>query len=293
MKSPSFWYRPSWLSWLLWPFSLCYLACFKFRWYFSQPSRVDVPVICVGNIVMGGAGKTPCVIAICQFLIQHGKKPHVISRGYKGSFSGCVDLTQHSFKDVGDEGILLARIAPTWVGKDRVKNAHHAISCGATHLILDDGFQNPFLFKNFSILIEDKIQKRGNNFIFPAGPLREPFHSARKRAQYVWVPNLSMKGPKTEAPLVAFAGIGYPDKFFSSLSEKGFQVIESLSYPDHYAYTEKDILFLKSKASFHHAVLATTAKDAVRLSHVKDFSLLIFDVEVSLPEEIVRALYAL
>ena len=293
MKSPSFWYRPSWLSWFLWPFSLCYFTCLKLRWYCKRSYRVDIPVICVGNIVMGGAGKTPCVIAICRFLIKQGKKPHVISRGYKGFFSGRVDLTHHSFKAVGDEAILLAHIAPTWVGKNRVKNARNAISCGATHLILDDGFQNPSLFKDLSILIEDKTQKRGNNFIFPAGPLREPFQSARKRAQYVWVPNLSMKGPKTEAPLVAFAGIGYPDKFFTSLREKGFQVIENLSYPDHYAYTEKDILFLKSKASFHHAVLATTAKDAARLSHVKDLSFLIFDVEVSLPEDIVRALYAL
>jgi tetraacyldisaccharide 4'-kinase len=241
---------------------------------------------------MGGAGKTPAAIAIAQQLITDGKKPVFLSRGYGGTVRGPLqmDPRAHTADEVGDEPLLLARTAPVIISRDRVAGAKAAIAAGADVILMDDGFQNPTLYKDRHILVMDGTLRCGNGRLFPAGPLRESLSNALKRTDMVlWVGNPDAHDPmvasiqnaqipliparitvdtlpSTHQPYLAFAGIGYPEKFFRTLEQSNVHLVDTVSFPDHYRYTASDITRLRQKAAALNATLITTEKDYVRLA---------------------------
>jgi tetraacyldisaccharide 4'-kinase len=258
----------------------------------AQPGWVaPVPVICAGNPGVGGAGKTPVVLDLAARLLARGVAVHVLTRGYGGSAGGAtrVDPARHGAAEVGDEALLLAGIAPTWTGADRAATARLAVAEGAQALLMDDGLQNPTLHKTASFLVVDGGAGFGNGRLLPAGPLREPIASAASRCraaimigadrlaaaaalppgmqvlQASLVPGDDMRALAGRR-VWAFAGIGRPRKFFSSLEEAGATLAGSTAFADHYTYTAPDLARLRAKAAAHDAMLVTTAKDFVRIA---------------------------
>lgn len=240
---------------------------------------------------MGGAGKTPAAIAVANRLRELGRNPHILTRGYKGRLSGPVriDPDRHTARDVGDEPLLLAAVAPTWVARDRVAGAKAAVAAGADILVLDDGFQNPALAKDLSLVVIDGGQALGNGRLLPAGPLRETLARGLGRAQAVVLVGCDRKGLAACLPdnltllrarlvpdaagaaalrgrrVLAFAGIGRPQKFLDSLREVGAQVAAQRLFADHHAYSAAEIEGIRAEAAKLNAVPVTTAKDAVRI----------------------------
>jgi tetraacyldisaccharide 4'-kinase len=294
MITPSFWHHSdSKIAKALSPLGALYgaiSACLARR---NTPEKLSVPVICIGNLVVGGAGKTPAAMLLGQALIAQGKRVHFVSRGYRGSLRGPVLVKGHSFQEVGDEPLMLAKIAPTWVAKDRSVGALAAVQAGAEIIILDDGHQNFTIHKDCSLVVIDTDYQFGNGRLFPAGPLRESPAQGLARAQ-----GLILVGEK-EFPLVSslpfvrlrfkpckedletfqsktllpFAGIGRPQKFFKMLEDYALaydlKVLKGINFPDHYTYSEKDLENLQQKAKREGAMLVTTEKDWMRLSHKK------------------------
>ncbi len=293
MKTPNFWWtqHKNLASLALLPISWTYQAGTSIKRRMSPlPQQISAPVICIGNVTIGGAGKTPIALDIAMRLKLMGKIPHFLTRGYGGSLSGPtkVEIGYHRPAQVGDEAILLTRVAPTWIGGDRSVTAHMALRAGANVLIMDDGFQNFSLAKNLSLLVFDGGVGRGNNLIFPAGPLREPFSNAVSRADGLILigkdktnllscfpnsapqltANIRPKVDKTKIKgrrFLAFAGIGRPAKFFDTLENLGAILVETRCFPDHYSYCKSDIDSLKDAATTLKASLITTDKDVVRL----------------------------
>lgn len=252
--------------------------------------------MCVGNVVAGGAGKTPVALAIAEHVRERGFAPHFLSRGYGGRERGPlrVNRSRHGPTEVGDEPLLLADSATTWIARDRAAGARAAARGGADVLVLDDGFQNPGVAKDVSLLVVDEEFGLGNGRVIPAGPLREPVAQAAARASAVVrmrssgasadlgplaepdVPLLTaMVEPLdddaerlTGARIVAFAGIARPVKFFATLDTLGCTVVGARSFPDHHRFRDKDIAGLIEEAEVLEARLVTTAKDAVRLPPV-------------------------
>lgn len=290
MRAPLFWKDTNFLSTLLLPAAGVY-GFFAARRQAAQPQKVNVPVICIGNLVAGGAGKTPVALALGEMLKAKGKNPHYLSRGYKGTLAGPVQVNTelHSAREVGDEPLLLAQLAPTWVSRDRVAGAKAAIAAGADIIVMDDGFQNPSLHKDVSIIVIDGEYGFGNKRILPAGPLREPVAEGLKRAQAIVIIGDDTAGVAGDIPsgmpvlhahlkprpgfeglkdkfLVAFAGIARPRKFYRTLQQLGGVIKKMVAYPDHHQFSAGDIAFLKQKAVEYEAMLVTTTKDYVRLS---------------------------
>ena len=245
-----------------------------------------MPTICIGNVVMGGAGKTLVVLDIVDRLMRRGHAPHILLRGYGGRLSGPlrVDPVQHTAADVGDEAVLAAARAPTWIGADRVASAMAATAAGAGALVMDDGLQNPTLAKTLGIVVVDGDYGFGNGHCFPAGPLREPPAGALNRADGIvrlGTNNRALGNGMPEftaivepapgaptlvgKPVVAFAGIGRPEKFFRTLSDLGAEIVGQQSFADHHAFTTEDIAPLAAAAEARGALLVTTEKDHVRL----------------------------
>ena len=303
------------------PAAALYAAGARFRSWMSKPVRAGAPVLCVGNVTAGGTGKTPVVIALARAAQAMGVRAAVVSRGYGGSLLGPVkvDGTRHQASDVGDEPLLIAAHAETWVAKNRVAGARAAVEAGADIVILDDGFQNPTLHKDVSILVVDGMFGFGNGHGFPAGPLRETLPSAMARADLVLLMGRDDAGvedyiggdipveravlrpdaPDSLAPgtkCVAFAGIGLPKKFFATLRSIGVVVLAEHPFPDHFMYAREDLDRLLSEAESLKATLVTTAKDYVRLPAEVARKVTVLDVGVDfenmdLPEELLsRAL---
>jgi tetraacyldisaccharide 4'-kinase len=260
------------------------------RGAFGAAKRAPLPVVCVGNIVVGGAGKTPVAMSLAHRL----NGAHFLSRGHGGNTPGPVevDLQHHDHAQVGDEALLLARVAPCWVARDRVAGAEAAARAGAACVILDDGYQDPSLKKDVSLLVVDGHVGFGSGRCIPAGPLREPVGRGLARAQAVVVLGEDRVGvtrslgglpvlrgalePEVEADLrghrvFAFAGIGRPAKFFHTLEKLGAVLVETKSFPDHHPYTPAEIGHLINAADSHAATLMTTSKDFVRVPpHQRD-----------------------
>lgn len=298
MRAPAFWSRtpdrPGYAARLLAPLAWVWAGVTRRRLARGPGVRLGVPVICVGNATAGGTGKTPTVAAIVQRLGEQGRVVHVVSRGYGGRLAGPVrvDERRHSAAEVGDEPLLLAAFGPVWVGRDRAVAARAAVAAGAEIVVLDDGFQNPGLHKDLSIIVVDAGQGFGNGRVIPAGPLREPVAAGLARAQMMLVAGppearaafLAGQGAKLRLPrleaeisplatgldwrglrVFAFAGIGRPEKFFATLRGLGAEVVATRGFADHAPYHHRMLARLEADARALGAQLATTEKDAVRL----------------------------
>lgn len=285
MKTPTFWNKKNILYYILLPFGWCYHFITTLRIKFKSPYKADVPVICIGNLTAGGTGKTPVAIAIADILKQNNKNPFFISRGYGGKLSGViVDKKKHTPKDVGDEPLLLSDIAPVCINANRADAAQQAVSSGANILVMDDGFQNPSLYKDLSFLVFNGNFGIGNGGIIPSGPLRENFNSGIRRADAIIIigedkTNLVQKTDlpiffadiEEEKPNVknknvyAFAGIGYPKKLYQSLKKAGFNVIKTQDFPDHHFYTKEELQEIITTAKNENLAIFTTSKDFVKI----------------------------
>ena len=298
MTPPLFWFRnpnnPGLYPCLLSPLSVLWSFFNRRRWAKGAHAKLTVPVVCIGNINLGGTGKTPTVIEIVTRLIDLGKKPHIITRGYKGSMKGpvLVDLQSHDADQVGDEPLLLAAFAPCWVAKDRLAGANSAIKAGADVLVLDDGMQNPEISKDLTVLVCDAEIGFGNGRVFPAGPLRQPISEGCNNSDLSILLGRSESARHTteqwpklrEKPVligqfipletgmdwaglkvVAFAGIGRPQKFFDTLNDLGATIVAQHEFGDHAKIPLALLQRMKIEADGLGAQLVTTEKDAARL----------------------------
>jgi tetraacyldisaccharide 4'-kinase len=313
MRPPEFWSRPpakpGLAARLLSPLAAIYGWIVRARLKRPPQMRPSVPVICVGNLTLGGAGKTPVAIAILERLSAMRASPVALSRGYGGSLPGPIVVEpDHLASEVGDEPILLARHAPTIIAKDRAAGARACLTAGAGIIVMDDGFQNPSIAKDLSIAVVDSESGFGNGRVFPAGPMRETAHDGLMRADAVILMGrgkfdpghprtlrASLRAPLSAAfdgrRVVAFAGIGRPEKFFKTLEKAGAEIVAVFAYPDHHAYDADDIERMRALAKARGADLATTEKDFVRLTPRLRRGILTLPVEARFEDE--RALDAL
>lgn len=297
LSSPAFWYpdsesgktcRISELS--LAPIASLYQFAHKINYASKSPYHASVPVICIGNITMGGSGKTPVAISIMELVKSLGfaQNPAFLSRGYGGlnTHPALIDLELYDYTDVGDEAILLAAHGPTVTAKKRGRGAKYAERKGFDALIMDDGLQNNTLAKTLSFCVIDGKTGFGNGKTFPAGPLREPPREGLAKCDAVIIIGEDRQNiaatipadkpvfnahiivsdvPDKTANYVAFAGIGHPEKFKATLESLGLKLTDFIPFPDHHSFTENDLDKLAQAAKTHNAALLTTEKDMTRL----------------------------
>ncbi|MCA8906867.1 MAG: tetraacyldisaccharide 4'-kinase [Rhodospirillaceae bacterium] len=293
MKEPRFWYRPpGLLSRALAPLGALYTLGGEVRRRRAHAAELAAPLICIGNLVAGGSGKTPIALDIAARLQAAGHAVALLSRGHGGRLVGPlqVDPAVHSAAEVGDEPLLHARVAPAWIARDRAAGAQAAIAAGARVIVMDDGYQNPHVRPDLAILAVDGRRGFGNGQVIPAGPLREPVEAGLKRADAAVVIGAdpteaavrlrrSVNGPVLRAEfvpaaaiadlvgrrVVAFAGIAQPDAFFALLADAGVELAATRAFADHHLFTVDDLAELRNLSVQHDAILATTHKDHVRL----------------------------
>lgn len=295
LETPSWWYgKPGWVAAALSPLATLYGRAAGSRLSKAPDYRSRLPVICIGNFTAGGGGKTPTAIAAANLLKVMGKAPAFLTRGYGGSAKGVVEVAGQDADEVGDEPLLLAAIAPTFVSADRVAGAKAIEDAGADVIVMDDGFQNPSLAKDLSLIVVDANSGIGNGHVIPAGPLRAPLDQQMKRAHALLVIGDGKKADKVIAafeaaskpvlrakiapaphmdprwlsvlPVIGFAGIARPSKFFATLKSNGARLIASHAFGDHHRFTEKEAKRLLDEAEAKSAMLVTTEKDWARLA---------------------------
>ena len=295
MREPAFWWREAGpAARVLAPLSAAYGAIAAARLK-QRGSKAGVPVVCIGNLTVGGAGKTPTALAVARMLADAGERPVFLTRGYGGTATGPlrVDPQHHRASEVGDEPLLLARVAPTIVSRSRVAGASDAVISGASVIVMDDGFQNPSLAKDAAVLVVDARRGVGNARVIPGGPLRAPLGAQLARAHALVVVGTALNAGEVAAAararqiavfraqlqpdtgflaalgggrVLAFAGIGDPDKFFATLTAAGVEVAAARGFPDHHRYTRAQAESLCEQADREGLVLVTTEKDLARLT---------------------------
>lgn len=294
LTAPDFWWRPKRpAAWLLSPVALAYGAVARARMERSG-MPAPLPVICIGNFVTGGAGKTPVAMAVAELMKAQDMRPAFLTRGYGGRLRGpvLVDRETHTVADVGDEPLLLADIAPTMVSANRPQGAKSLATAGieADLIIMDDGFQNPSLYKDVSLVVVDAGRGIGNGWVFPSGPLRAPLRSQLRKADAIVLVGEGEGGAamvrtaaRAGVPVIradyqpvrkrgfkrkrylAFAGIAAPQKFYDTLERAGANVELTMEFPDHHPFTDEDCEAVINLADEKGLIPITTAKDQVRL----------------------------
>ena len=289
MKTPSFWHADGFIPKLLEPLAQLYKFLSFLERSLGSKTKIDIPVLCIGNIVSGGAGKTPIALSIGQKLnVKHNIS--FLTRGYGGIEAGPIKVNPdaHSSYEVGDEALILSEVGSTWVSRNRTAGAIAAKNAGFEIVIMDDGFQHTSLVKTLSFVIIDGPYGFGNGRLIPAGPLREPIYSGLKRADVIvlvgevnhsliellpnnkpllrasLVPN-EMGIQLSNSNVIGFAGIGRPTKFRETLEKMDLNIIDFVPFPDHYRFRESEIRELYEKATEVDAILVTTVKDMKRV----------------------------
>ncbi len=293
MREPAFWWRQAGLAaGLLAPAAAGYGAIAARR-MMKQGARAGVPVLCVGNFTLGGAGKTPAAMMLAKMLQEAGERTFCLSRGYGGNLPGAhrVDPHADTAAQVGDEALLLARVAPTIVAGERVAGAQAALAGGASVVVMDDGLQNASLVKDFTLAVIDGRRGIGNGRVFPAGPLRAPLAAQLECTDALLVvgdgdgardvvtaapglpvfhgrlqPDAAAVAPLRARQVLAFAGIGDPDKFFATAAAAGIAVAERRAFPDHHRFTAEEAAGLIMQAEHGGLALLTTEKDRARMT---------------------------
>ena len=271
---------------------------------------MPIPIVCIGNITLGGAGKTPTVIFLANYFKKNNIKAHVVSRGYGGAFEDTVfvDPRTHSAYQVGDEPLLISQHAKVWVSKKKKEGILEAYKAGAELVLLDDGYQNFSITKDVNILVFDSEINLKNENIFPLGNLRESFRPAVDRADFLisignsvsrknlretifqnynqkiidgkFVPNIIPKLKKQK--LVAFCGIGRPEKFFSMLRKLNLEIIKEYSFSDHHFYSNRQLTKILDIAKKNNALIVTTEKDFVKIPVTFKKNIYPIDIELHL-----------
>lgn len=286
MRTPFFWHRPNPLAYLLLPLAWLYQLGYRMQRAFITPRMSPIPLICVGNLVAGGGGKTPVATLLGELCKDADIHACFLTRGYGGSVHSPLRVQKNMAPtEVGDEALILAKTLPTFVSRCRMQGVALAAKEGFELVIMDDGFQNPSIRPHLSLVVVDGAYGFGNGLTLPAGPLREPVAYGLKRADAVALvmrfgqqalPNLPeamlsialdfskmevLKGKK----YVAFAGIARPPQFFGALIQHGLEVVETRAFADHHDFSALELAQLREAAAAQGATLITTAKDAVRL----------------------------
>jgi tetraacyldisaccharide 4'-kinase len=306
-RAPVFWGEPpGLLANLLCPAGAAWDSAARLRHALSGEYRAPIPVVCVGNLVAGGSGKTPVTLALASQLTLRGVAAHIVTRGYGGRLGGPVqvDPACHDAAAVGDEAILHARRAPAWVARDRAAGIRAAAAAGARMILLDDGLQNPTIAKDLALVVVDAAYGFGNARVIPAGPLRENLARGLARAHAVVLLGAGAASEPRKliafgglpvihaivaplggerlagARLLAFAGIGRPDKFFATLRSLDADLVGTRAFPDHHSFSTKEIDHLIRDANRAQARLVTTAKDIVRLPPARRRSIEVLEIEI-------------
>lgn len=292
-EAPPFWWEKSgWQAWALSPFSFVYGKVAGKRMRTAKRASVPVPVICIGNFTVGGAGKTPTAIAIARAALDMGLKPGFLSRGYGGTLDVTtrVEADHHRSLDVGDEPLLLAREAITVISRKRVEGARRLVDEGVDLIIMDDGFQSARLTLDYALVVIDTQRGIGNGHLVPGGPVRAPLdeqmrqltailkvgdgkaaeaivRTAARAGKQVFVSSIQPRPQPnfSGTQVLAYAGIADPDKFYRTVEDLGGEIVAKRSFPDHHHFSEEDIRDLMAEADRLGVALVTTAKDAVRL----------------------------
>ena len=311
---PSFWSKKNNLIekiiiFILLPFSFLFFLISKIDKKVKKINKVGIPVICIGNINTGGSGKTPFAIYLANLLKKKKINTHIVSRGYLGKLRGPikVNLKKHSSNDVGDEALLLANETDTWVSKNKFEGALKATLDGADVIILDDGLQNYSLYQDLKILIVDGGFGFGNEFILPAGPLRETISSGIKKSDILIIFNKDENSIEKKIKnkitiihgsykikefnklknkkIIGFSGIGNSKKFYTTLKEEKLNILKFFSFPDHYSYNKKKITHLINYAKKYNAILVSTLKDKQRIDFSQRRKIFFLDLEIGIREE--------
>lgn len=316
MKTPAFWKQETMHGRLLAPLGWIYYGISRLHrgWqsWRSKPTKLKAPIICVGNATAGGAGKTPTVRMLANMLKIAGSQPSIISRGYGGEPQKKplkVNPKKHRAEQVGDEPLLLAKSCSCWISSSRQNAARYAIDEGADIILADDGLQNPTFHKDVSLLVMDSDYGAGNEQLIPSGPLREPLAKAFSRSHgLILIGDGNYQPPTTKpiwkarlevmtdlsayrgTPVIAFAGIAHPDKFFATLKAHGITPQEEIAFGDHQPFNATELALLMEKAEEQDATLLTTAKDYVRLPESAREQCAVVDVKLQLekPQEFLK-----
>ena len=292
IKTPDFWTTRGPVGIMLLPAACLWAGATILRNLLAHETRVALPVICVGNISAGGTGKTPVSALLYDQLTARGHEPAILIRGYGGTARKplWVDQSLHNASEVGDEALMLAESRNVLVARDRIAGANTIAATGKHDVILmDDGLQNPYIAKDFSIGVFDGTVGIGNGWLLPAGPLRIGFKNGVKTIDAAIIngtddTNIAARLPAAMPrycghltadqkliaglngnPVLAFAGIGRPNRFFTTLRNAGANVVHQLAFADHHAYSTADLTRLQEDATRLGATLMTTKKDWVRL----------------------------
>ena len=287
LKAPKFWYNKSVTIYalILSPLSIFWVIGTLFKKKFTKIQKADIPVIAVGSAIIGGSGKTPSVLFLCEELEKMGYNPHIISRGYGGTSNEIIRVKPNmSYTLVGDEALMMSNYYPTWVSKNKFQAFHKAKDEGADILVLDDALQSFNIHKDLSIYVYDAIQSFGNRLLVPSGPLRETIKTVIKKSQIFFLINtdvcedlnqsqfkqvlnykISINPDIKEKKIIAFAGLGFNKKFFEQLQNENLNLVQLKEFPDHHKYTVDDMFMLLDEANKNDAYLITTEKDHTRI----------------------------
>mgnify|MGYP006173538189 CR=1 FL=1 len=313
MKTPLFWYKKkSLFSLTLLPLSILWLFISFLKNKLKKKHHFNIPIICVGNAIAGGGGKTPLILELCKQYKKNKISVHVVYKAYKvKTYHKVLKINRmHTPVDVGDEPMLISEHASTWICKKRKDGIIEAIKDNADIILLDDGLQDNSVLKNLNILVANENQGNGNNLVIPAGPLRERLSNALHKSDCIFfygkriitkklfhdykkkifigniVTDINLLASIKKKPIIAFAGIAHPDNFFKLLSNYKLKLVKKIYFSDHYVYKKKDILKIINLSKNKSAIIVTTSKDYTKVPQNLKKYITVIQINVSFEKKL-------